>query len=60
MAERRRDYVLQNALQFAERHSPCTSTKKNAEKQSSYVALAWQNERGIRGAWSEYKTAIVP
>ena len=25
-----------------------------------YVALAWQNERGIRGAWSEYKTAIVP
>ena len=25
-----------------------------------YVALAWQNERGIRGTWSEYKTAIVP
>jgi len=25
-----------------------------------YVALAWQNERGILGAWSEYKTAIVP
>jgi len=25
-----------------------------------YIALAWQNERGIRGTWSEYKTAIVP
>ncbi|MDR2586431.1 MAG: hypothetical protein LBC84_09510 [Prevotellaceae bacterium] len=24
------------------------------------VALAWQNERGIRGAWSEYKSAIIP
>jgi hypothetical protein len=25
-----------------------------------YVALAWQNERGIRGAWSDIKNAIVP
>jgi len=25
-----------------------------------FIALAWQNERGIRGAWSEYKMAIVP
>jgi hypothetical protein len=25
-----------------------------------YVALAWQNERGILGAWSEYKSAVVP
>jgi len=25
-----------------------------------YVALSWQNERGIKGPWSEYKTAIVP
>jgi len=25
-----------------------------------YVALAWQNNRGIRGTWSEYQTAIVP
>jgi hypothetical protein len=24
------------------------------------IALAWQNERGILGAWSEYKSAIVP
>jgi hypothetical protein len=25
-----------------------------------YVGLAWQNERGILGAWSEYKSAVVP
>jgi hypothetical protein len=25
-----------------------------------YVALCWQNERGITGAWSEYKSAVVP
>jgi len=25
-----------------------------------YIALAWQNERGITGQWSEYKTAIIP
>jgi hypothetical protein len=25
-----------------------------------YVGLAWQNERGILGQWSEYKSAIVP
>jgi hypothetical protein len=25
-----------------------------------YVALAWQNERGIRGEWSEYNWAIIP
>ena len=25
-----------------------------------YVAAAWQNERGILGQWSEYKSAIVP
>lgn len=25
-----------------------------------YIALAWQNERGILGRWSEYKNAIVP
>jgi hypothetical protein len=24
------------------------------------IALAWQNERGILGQWSEYKAAIVP
>jgi len=25
-----------------------------------YVALCWQNERGIRGAWSEAQSAVVP
>jgi len=25
-----------------------------------YVGLAWQNERGILGQWSEYKSAIIP
>ena len=25
-----------------------------------YVALTWQNERGIRGQWSDIKSAIVP
>jgi len=25
-----------------------------------YVALCWQNERGITGAWSEFKSAIIP
>jgi hypothetical protein len=25
-----------------------------------YIALCWQNERGITGAWSEYKSAIIP
>jgi hypothetical protein len=24
------------------------------------IALAWQNERGIIGQWSEYKSAIIP
>jgi hypothetical protein len=24
------------------------------------VGLAWQNERGIMGQWSEYKSAIIP
>jgi len=25
-----------------------------------FIALAWQNERGILGHWSEYKSAIIP
>jgi len=25
-----------------------------------YVASAWQNERGIIGQWSEFKSAVVP
>ena len=27
---------------------------------TAYIALAWQNERGILGKWSEIKSAIVP
>jgi hypothetical protein len=25
-----------------------------------YIAAAWQNERGITGAWSEFKSAVIP
>ena len=25
-----------------------------------YIALCWQNERGFRGAWSEFKDAFIP
>ena len=25
-----------------------------------FVGLCWQNERGIIGAWSEFKSAIIP
>jgi len=25
-----------------------------------FVGLAWQNERGIIGAWSEFKSAVIP
>ena len=25
-----------------------------------WIALAWQNERGIRGEWSEFKSAVIP
>ena len=25
-----------------------------------WIALAWQNERGIRGPWSEFKSAVIP
>ncbi|MDR2951641.1 MAG: hypothetical protein LBU82_00205 [Treponema sp.] len=25
-----------------------------------WIACCWQNERGITGAWSVYKSAVVP
>jgi len=25
-----------------------------------YIAVTWQNERGIRGQWSDYKSAVIP
>jgi len=28
--------------------------------QTVQIALAWQNERGILGRWSEYKSAVIP
>jgi len=28
--------------------------------QKVFMTLCWQNERGIRGAWAEYKSAIIP
>jgi len=28
--------------------------------QTVWVALAWQNERGIRGEWSEFKSTVIP
>jgi len=27
---------------------------------TAYIALCWQNERGIRGPWSEVQSAIIP
>jgi hypothetical protein len=27
---------------------------------TAYIALCWQNERGIRGPWSEVQSAVVP
>jgi len=27
---------------------------------TAYIALVWQNERGITGQWSEFKSAVIP
>jgi len=27
---------------------------------TAYIALQWQNERGLTGPWSEVQTAVVP
>ena len=41
--------------------TPFTLHFDEAERgKTVYVGLAWQNERGILGAYSEYKTAVVP
>jgi hypothetical protein len=53
-----RDYVPHNAAQF-------NFFMKNlldyvAQKSAEWAALRWQNERGILGAWSDIKDAIVP
>jgi hypothetical protein len=42
-------------------HTPHTLTFDEAQRgKTIQIALAWQNERGHLGQWSEYKSAIVP
>jgi hypothetical protein len=41
--------------------TPFTLHFDEAERgKTAYVAAAWQNERGILGAWSAYKSAVIP
>jgi hypothetical protein len=41
--------------------TPYTLPFTEAERgKTAYVALAWQNGRGIIGAWSAIKSAIIP
>jgi hypothetical protein len=41
--------------------TPHTLTFDEAQRgQTVQIALAWQNERGTLGQWSEYKSAIIP
>jgi hypothetical protein len=41
--------------------TPHTLTFDEAQRgKTVQIALAWQNERGITGQWSEYKSAIIP
>jgi hypothetical protein len=41
--------------------TPHTLTFDEAQRgKTVQIALAWQNERGILGQWSEYKLAIIP
>jgi len=41
--------------------TPHTLTFDEAQRgQTVQIALSWQNERGITGQWSEYKSAIIP
>jgi hypothetical protein len=41
--------------------TPHTLTFEEGQRgKTVFIALAWQNERGILGAWSEYKSAIIP
>jgi len=41
--------------------TPFTLHFEEADRgKTAYVALAWQNERGIIGAWSAIKSAVVP
>jgi hypothetical protein len=41
--------------------TPHTLTFEEAERgKTVYIALAWQNERGIIGEWSEIQSAFIP
>ena len=41
--------------------TPCTLRFNETDRgKTATIALAWQNDRGITGPWSDYKTAIVP
>jgi hypothetical protein len=41
--------------------TPHTLTFEEGQRgKTVQIALAWQNERGILGAWSEYKSAVIP
>ena len=41
--------------------TPHTLTFEEGQRgQTVQIALCWQNERGITGQWSEYKSAIIP
>jgi hypothetical protein len=41
--------------------TPHTLTFEETQRgKTVQIALAWQNERGIIGQWSEYKSAVIP
>jgi hypothetical protein len=42
------------------RTPPTLTFDEGQRDKTVQIALAWQNERGIIGQWSEYKSAIVP
>ena len=49
-----------NRHTMASRSSFAINFDETERGKTAFIALAWQNERGILGAWSEVKSAIVP
>ena len=49
-----------NRHQMASRTPHSLEFDETERGQTVYIAAAWQNERGFRGAWSEIQSAIVP
>jgi len=47
-------------------HIPQLTAEKNRVRLSTergrtvYIALSWQNERGLIGQWSEIQSAVIP